>query len=196
MKTLKDWYDSEIDKFEDFFIPGDIVSQDVVEHFRNVMIPKTDNAYLMQMGEAQDFVDGKSTYMTFANEGNGWTYKGNCYKGENKTPFEKWLDRFIEEKDIDITEEFKAEKDGVSKIFSYKDVLNNIKTTSENEQGKIKDMLIKIDFNNGDVKDFLKHLSKALIPSQEEIKNMEEIYGKTVYGIEKQDEEESEEDEL
>ena len=57
-------------------------------------------------------------------------------------------------------------------------------------------MLIKIDFNNGDVKDFLKHLSKALIPSQEEIKNMEEIYGKTVYGIEKQDEEESEEDEL
>ena len=195
MKTLKDWHNSEVNYFDDFFVPGDIVSQDVVEHFRNVMIPKTDNSYLMQMGEAQDFIDGKSTYMTFAHEEKGWVYKGNCHKGESKTPFEKWLDRFIDEKDIDVTEEFKSEKDGISKTFSYKDVLNNIKTTSEKEQGKIKEMLIIIDYNNGDVKDFLKHLSKALIPSQEEIKNMEEIYGETIYGIEKQKEIENEEEE-
>lgn len=48
MKTMKDWQESDIDSFDIFFLPGDIVGKDVVEYFRNVEIPKTDNAYIMQ----------------------------------------------------------------------------------------------------------------------------------------------------
>lgn len=64
--------------------------------------------------------------------------------------------------------------------FSYENVLVNIKSTSENEQEAIKEMLIKIDFYNGDIKEYLRHLSKALIPSPEEVQRMEEIYGESI----------------
>lgn len=117
MKTMKDWINSDIDSFDIFFLPGDIVGEDVVEYFRNLEIPKTDNTYLMQMGEPQNFIDGKSTYMTFAKENKGWVYKGNCHKGEKETPFEIWLNTFIEEKGIDISETFKSSKKGISMDF-------------------------------------------------------------------------------
>lgn len=190
MKTMKDWQKSDIDSFDIFFVPGDIVGKDVVEHFRNVQIPKTDNSYIMQMGEPQNVIDGKYVYMAFVNETNGWVYKGNCYKGEKETPFEKWLNVFIEEKGIDILEEFKSTKDGVSKIFTYEEVLENFKSTSEREQEKIKSKMIQIDFYNADVKDFIREMSKALIPSREEIQELEEIYGKSI-NLEIEDEEES-----
>jgi hypothetical protein len=180
MKTMKDWINSDIDSFDIFFLPGDIVGEDVVEYFRNLEIPKTDNTYLMQMGEPQNFIDGKSTYMTFAKENKGWVYKGNCHKGEKETPFEIWLNTFIEEKGIDISETFKSSKKGILMDFSYENVLVNIKSTSENEQEAIKEMLIKIDFYNGDIKEYLRHLSKALIPSPEEVQRMEEIYGESI----------------
>jgi len=171
MKTLKDWENSNVNTFDDFFIPGDIVGEDVVKHFRNVQIPITDNAYLMQMGEAQDCIDGKTTYMTFSKEQEGWIYKGDCHKGAIKTPFEKWIDTFIEEKGIDTHEQFKITNGSISKVFSYEDVLTAIKTTSKDEQAEIKNMLVAIDYKNGDIKDYLRHLSKVLITT---IENMEE----------------------
>ena len=45
MKTMKDWINSDIDSFDIFFLPGDIVGEDVVEYFRNLEIPKTDNLF-------------------------------------------------------------------------------------------------------------------------------------------------------
>lgn len=190
MKTMKDWEKSEIDSFDFFFLPGDIVGKDVVEHFRNLEIPITDNEYIMQMGEPQNFIDGKNVYMTFAKEHKGWVYKGNCHKGEKQTPFEKWLNTFIEEKEIDISEEFKSTKDGISQIFTYREVLDNFKMTSEREQQEIKEKIIEIDFYNADVKEFIRHMSKALLPSREEVKKLEEIYGKSI-NLEVEDEEES-----
>ena len=97
-----------------------------------------------------------------------------------ESAFNKWLDTFIEEKGIDISETFKSSKKGISMDFSYENVLVNIKSTSENEQEAIKEMLIKIDFYNGDIKEYLRHLSKALIPSPEEVQRMEEIYGESI----------------
>lgn len=190
MKTLKDWEESEIDNFEDFVLPGDIVGEDVVEYFRNLITPKIDNAYIMQMGDPKNVIDKKYVYMTFTNEYKGWVYRGNCYKGEKQTPFEKWLDIFIKEKGIDVSEEFKSTKDGISKIFSYKEVLDNFKITSEREQQEIKEKMIQIDFYNGDVKDFIRYMSKELLPNREELKILEEVYGKSI-NLEVEDEEES-----
>lgn len=190
MKTLKDWENSSAERFNDFFVPGDIVGKDVVEHFKNILPPITDNSYLLQVGGAIDFIDGKSTYMTFINTTEGWIYKGDCNKGENISPFEKWLDTFIDEKCIDPSEEFKSTNGSISMQFSYADIIDNIKYTSVDEQKKIKDMLIKIDFQNGDIKDYFKHLSKALIPRREQVEEMESIYGESIIGIEKEYEEE------
>ena len=186
MKTLPDWENSKATTFEDFFIPGDIVGEDVVKHFRNVQIPITDNAYLMQMGEPQNCIDGKITYMTFSKEPEGWIYRGDCHKGETKSPFEKWLDTFIKEKEIDLHEEFKSTNGSISMFFCYSDIINAIKTTSKDEQSEIKNILVAIDYKNGDIKDYLRHLSKALIPTKEQVKEMESIYGESI-GIEKED---------
>ncbi|WP_304683103.1 hypothetical protein [uncultured Clostridium sp.] len=190
MKTMKDWKKSGIDNFEDFVLPGDVVGEDFIEYFRNLTTPKIDNTYIMQMGEPQNVIDKKYVYMTFTKECKGWVYRGNCYKGEKQTLFEKWLNTFIEEKDIDILEEFKSTKDGISKIFTYEEVLNNFKMTSEREQQEIKEKMIKIDFYNADVKEFIRHMSRALLPSREEVKKLEEIYGKSI-NLEIEDEEES-----
>lgn len=193
MKSMKDWEKSGADYFEDFFIPGDIVAKDVVDYFRNSMPPITDNAYLMQEGSAVDFIDGKNTYTTFENTVEGWKYKGDCHKGESKTPFEKWLDTFIDEKGIDLSEEFESTRNGISMTFSYQDVVDNIKATTKEEQTQIKNKIVQLDFYNSDIKDFLKHLSTALIPDREQVEELEDVYGESI-NLKK--EEESEEDEL
>lgn len=189
MKTMMDWEKSNINYFEDFCFPGDLVGKDVIEHFRNVLPPITDKANLMQVGEPYSSVEGKSTYPTFVNKTEGWIYKGNCFKGEAKSPFEQWLDKFIDEKGIDISEEFKSTNNGISMIFTYNDVLINLKRTSETEQEDIKKNIIALDFYNSDIKDYLKHLSKALIPEPNEVQRYEDIYGESI-GIEKNNEEE------
>lgn len=184
MKTIKDYFNSNANTFDEFFRIGDIVGKDVVDEFKNVLPPATDNAYLMQMGEPYSHIGGKATYMTFVSTPQGWQYRGNCFKGEMFNPFTKWLDAFLEEKGLDLSEAFKqTNEDGISKVFSYHDIVYEIKNASEEEQNEIQSMLIKIDFSNGNIKDFLKHLSKALIPSKEEVEELESIYGKSI-GIE------------
>ena len=180
MKSMKDWEKSGAKTFDEFFVPGDIVSKDVVEYFRNSMPPVTDYAYLMQAGSSVDFIDGKNTYTTFENTVEGWKYKGDCHKGESKTPFEKWLDTFIDEKGIDLSEEFKSTKDGFSMTLSYQDVIDNIKTTTKEEQSQIKNKLVQLDFYNSDIKDFLRHLSTALIPDREQVEELEDVFGESI----------------
>lgn len=76
--------------------------------------------------------------------------------------FEKWLDNFIEEKEIDLNDTFEIENNEFVNIFDYGYVVDSIKTTSTEEKYKIKDILVKIDLVNGDCKDFLRYLAKAL----------------------------------
>lgn len=190
MKTLKDWHKSRANYFGDYFAPGDIVGKDVVDYFRNETLPVTDWESFLQAGGPQTSVDGRSTYTTFTKEYEGWVYRGNCFKGEKENPFNKWLDTFIEEKGIDTSEEFNSTKKGITQTFSYEDIISNIKNSLEREQEKIKNKIIEIDFNNADVKDFFRHISKALIPEREDVKEMEAIFGES-FNIDIEDEEES-----
>lgn len=186
MKTMKDYEKSDSIYFDDFFVPGDIVGEDVVENFRNVLPPTTDNCYLMQMGEPYSHIDGKPTYMTFTNTTEGWKYCGNCFRGEKQNPFTQWFETFLEEKGFDLSEEFTSKNDdGFSQIFNYQDVIENIKNAPEKEQDDIKETLIAIDWYKGDIKEYLQHLSKALIPSKEEVERLENIYSESI-GIEKE----------
>jgi len=77
--------------------------------------------------------------------------------------FNKWIDRFLEEKNIDRYELFTIEKNGNKHIFEIGHIVDSIKVTSSEEQEEIKKSLIKIDFVNGDIRDYIKHLANALI---------------------------------
>ena len=76
--------------------------------------------------------------------------------------FNKWIDTFVFEKGIDLEEGFEVEGACGTNYMQYGNVIVAIKSTLANEQKKIKSMLIIIDFQNGDVKHYLRHLAKEI----------------------------------
>lgn len=80
----------------------------------------------------------------------------------------KYLKTFFEEKDIDRDQRFEVESDvehpsyGKHHSMTYGVVIDAIMGAPANEQKGIADMLRRIDFQNGDVKHYLRHLAKAL----------------------------------
>ncbi|RTL26950.1 MAG: hypothetical protein EKK55_07015 [Rhodocyclaceae bacterium] len=76
--------------------------------------------------------------------------------------FAKWLDTFLSEKGIDLDDTFTIETDANTHIFDYAAVAGAMKTTGAREQAAIKTMIVKIDFRNGDVRHYMRHLARAL----------------------------------
>ena len=72
--------------------------------------------------------------------------------------FNNWLDTFISEKGIDLEEYFEVQ----GHMIPYGVVIEHIKITTEQEQKQIRDIIVKIDFRNGDIRDFFRHLGLAL----------------------------------
>ena len=75
--------------------------------------------------------------------------------------FGKWLETFISEKNINKEEMFTVEKTQVN-YMNYGVVIESILNACKEEQRAIKNMLVKIDFLNGDIKDYLRHLAVAI----------------------------------
>ena len=76
--------------------------------------------------------------------------------------FKTWLDTFIEEKGIDLEESFEVQGPSGTNFMTYENVVEAIKSAPSNEQAGIKTMIVKIDFKNGDVKPYFKHLAQAI----------------------------------
>lgn len=76
--------------------------------------------------------------------------------------FHTWLDTYLSEKNIDDDEILEAEGSFGMNYIPVKSLTDRIKSAPEHEQKQIKNMLVKIDFTNGDVRHFLKHLAKAI----------------------------------
>lgn len=75
------WHGSHAN-FREFFNAGDVVGQEVVDYFINVLPTLVDRPTYVQAGEACDYVNGKNTYLTFRRE-EDWKYLGEChYLGE------------------------------------------------------------------------------------------------------------------
>ena len=83
------------------------------------------------------------------------------------TPFQNWLQTFSEEKQIDRDQIFEIELNGNTHMVEVGHVLDQIHSAPDHEQAAIKDILVKIDFHNGDVYHFLGHLAKALAANYE-----------------------------
>lgn len=79
--------------------------------------------------------------------------------------FNKWLDTFLSEKEIDINTEFTVESSGVIHFVSLDLLLNFIKKQPEETKSKIKKSIVYLDFHNSDVLDFFNHMAKGYILS-------------------------------
>lgn len=79
-----------------------------------------------------------------------------------ESAFNKWIDTFIEEKGIDLEQVIEIKTENNTHYFEIGNIIANIKATTPEEQAGIKDMIIKIDFHNGDVVDYFRHLAQAL----------------------------------
>lgn len=75
------------------------------------------------------------------------------------TAFYTWFTTFLAEKNIDMSEVLVNTDE---KFIQVGDVCQAIVNTTPEEQASIKEMLVHIDFKNGDVLHYLKHLSQAL----------------------------------
>lgn len=84
-----------------------------------------------------------------------------------ESAFNKWLDTFIEEKGIDLEQVIEIKTETNTHYFEVGNIIANIKATTPEEQAGIKDMIVKIDFHNGDVVDYFRHLAQALAENYE-----------------------------
>jgi hypothetical protein len=78
------------------------------------------------------------------------------------TAFNKWFTTFLAEKDLP-SEVFTVTADnGVEHIMSTDVIIETIMNCNAKEQKGIKDMIVRIDFANGNVNHYFKHLGKGL----------------------------------
>lgn len=75
----------------------------------------------------------------------------------------RYLTVFFAEKNLPYVTWELIDKDGVTHYMDNKVVIEHIKVATIIEQEKIANVIRKIDFANGDVNDYLKHLAGALI---------------------------------
>ena len=77
--------------------------------------------------------------------------------------FNRWIDTFLDEKGIDGEEVLEVEApDGTENCIPVGCLVDAFKGTTAAEQRAIKSTLVKIDFVNGDVRHYLRHLARAI----------------------------------
>lgn len=76
--------------------------------------------------------------------------------------FNQWLDTFLSEKEIDLEGTFEVEGPSGPNFMSYAVVVEALKDAPDHERKGVKSMMVKIDFVNGDIRDYLRHLAKAI----------------------------------
>ena len=74
-----------------------------------------------------------------------------------------YIKTFFDEKDINLDERFEVTSQaGTVNSMTYQMVVTAIHNAPKSEQAQISSILRHIDFNNGDVKHFLRYLAQAL----------------------------------
>jgi hypothetical protein len=79
------------------------------------------------------------------------------------TAFQKWLDTFVEEKGIDRERVFDFTEGDVWHYMPVGAVLDFLRNEANRaDQSNAKQIIVMIDFKNGDVYHFLRHLAHGL----------------------------------
>jgi len=88
----------------------------------------------------------------------------NKFKELNMIAFVHWIEKFLEEKGIDLNEYFQVEgSDGTVHYMSFGIVIEAMISAPVHERTAIKARLVKLDFIGADVRKYLLHLSQALV---------------------------------
>lgn len=169
------FFDGETTNTEDekgnyTFRVGDIIyigfQEFTISNIDNQIITMYDNQFPLD----QRIVDIKDILEKVAeNPMNDYLKDREIPKVEEKveSAFNKWLDTFIEEKGIDLDQVIEVKTEANIHYFEVGNIIANIKATTLEEQAGIKDMIVKIDFHNGDVVDYFRHLARALAENYE-----------------------------
>lgn len=76
--------------------------------------------------------------------------------------FSKWIETFLSEKGIDGEQMLVVDGPSGENTIPVGCLVEMMKQAPKHEQAGIKSMIVKIDFRNGDVLDYFKHLAKAV----------------------------------
>lgn len=76
--------------------------------------------------------------------------------------FNNWLNTFIDEKNIDREKTIEVEGPSGANFIPVGCLIEAMEAAPSHEQRGIKATLVKIDFHNGDVMHFFKHLAQAI----------------------------------
>jgi hypothetical protein len=76
--------------------------------------------------------------------------------------FKNWFNTFNSEKGIDPETNIEVEGPSGTNFMTLQNVFDAILSAGPDEQTAIKAMIVKIDFVNGDVVGYYKHLAKAI----------------------------------
>lgn len=76
--------------------------------------------------------------------------------------FSKWLETFLSEKGIDGEQVLLVEGPSGENAIPVACLVDMMKQAPKHEQQGIKTMIVRIDFRNGDVLAYFKHLAQAV----------------------------------
>jgi hypothetical protein len=76
--------------------------------------------------------------------------------------FNKWIDALITEKNVSVSQTLEVEGASGVNFMPLSMVIDAIKNAPASEKSQIKTVLVKIDFANGDIVHFFKHLAGRL----------------------------------
>jgi len=77
--------------------------------------------------------------------------------------FNDWFETFLEEKNLPYASWELTAPNGTLHLIDSNVVIEAIKGAPAGKQAGIKATIVKIDFLNGDVNDFFRHLAQALV---------------------------------
>lgn len=76
--------------------------------------------------------------------------------------FDTWLDTFVDEKGIDREQVLRVDGPSGENLIPVQCLLDAMKAAPKHERDGIKAMIVRIDFRNGDVLDYFRHLAQAI----------------------------------
>jgi hypothetical protein len=76
--------------------------------------------------------------------------------------FKNWIETFVSEKNIDIETIIEADGDSGVNFIPVGVLLDAMSKANPDHQKQMKQTLVMIDFNNGDIMHYFKHLAKAI----------------------------------
>jgi hypothetical protein len=86
----------------------------------------------------------------------------------NNKSFNTWFDTFLDEKNLPYASWEITDRAGTVHFIDSDVVIEAIKNAPAQEQKEIKNIIVKIDFHNGDENYFFRHLAHGIVEQYQE----------------------------